>query len=186
MADVLFRSVKSIPLLSRLKTFLYRRAIGKYRSTNISKVSENHFKKIRTVGILFDANDTKGREAVIGYRQQLQESGITVSLFGYFNSKVDGITFPFDFIDIRDLSFAYLPEGDRVRQFISTPFDVLINLDTQMHKPMSYMAAASRALFKIGPAQGDHNHYDLMIATEGNDIALYIEQIRSVFNKIEG
>jgi hypothetical protein len=120
------------------------------------------------------------------YRSRLQHTGITVTLFGYFNSKVEGITFPFDFIDLDNLSFAYLPEGEAVRKFIATPFDVLINLDTEMYKPISYIAAASHALFKIGPAEGDHNHYDLMVTTHGKDVNQYIEQIRSVFNRIEG
>jgi hypothetical protein len=69
---------------------------------------------------------------------------------------------------------------------MATPFDVLINLDTEMYRPVSYIAAASQALFKIGPAEGNHDHYDLMIATHGKDVNEYIEQIRSVFNKIEG
>ncbi len=173
-------------LTRRLKTFLYDRAIGKYRETNLNHVRENHFSSIRSIGILFEATDSADREVVLAFANQLRETGIEVWPLGYINSKVDGITFRFDFIDLNQLSFAWLPKGDHVTKFISTSFDVLINLDTEMHKPLNYIAAASKALFKIGPAQGDHKHYDLMVEMPEKDVSRYIQQIRNVFNRIQG
>jgi len=175
-----------MPLIWRLKNFLFNRAIGKYRETNLSHVSDDHFSAIQSIAIIFEATDATDREVVLAFANELNETGFDVWPLGFINSKVDGITFRFDFIDLNQLSFAWIPKGEHITKFISKPFDVLINLDTSMHKPLNYIAAASKALFKIGPAQGDHNHYDLMVEMHEKDVGLYIHQIRSTFNKIQG
>jgi hypothetical protein len=173
-------------LLSNLRKFIYDRALRKYRSTNLQKVSDHHFSNIKSVGIVFDANEAQDREAVMAYVQRLQNSGMDVWPFGFFHTKIDGVTFPFDFIDITELSFAKLPKGERIREFIQMPFDVLINLDTRLYPPINYICAASQALFKIGPAHGNPEHYDLMIETHEQHLNKYIEDIRKTFKKISG
>lgn len=165
---------------------MHDRAMAKFRTTNLNKVPDNHFSEIKSVGIAFLASDAKDREEVLKYADYLKKTGFDVETFGFFNSKIKDITFPFKFIDLTNLSFAYLPLGEQVIEFINKPFDVLINLDTASHKPLNYIAAASKALFKIGPAHGNHAHYDLMIEMHEHDLARYIQDIRTTFNKIQG
>lgn len=173
-------------LLLDLRDFLYRRALRKFKDTNLSKAPDNHFGQIRKVGIIFDANEAKDREAVMAYADRLRKTGINVWIFGYFNTKIEDITFPFDFIDTTSLSFAHLPKGEKIRDFIGTKFDVLINLDTAQYPAVGYIAAASQALFKIGPANGNPAHYDLMVESSSQDLRKYIDDIRTIVNKISG
>jgi hypothetical protein len=173
-------------MMLRLKDFLHNRIVGRYHETNLEKAPADHFSSIRSVGILFDAADSRDRDIVLDYAEQLRSQGIQVWPLGYFNSKVEGITFKFDFIDLTKLSFAFIPKGERVKEFIAKPFDLLVNLDSSLHKPLNYIAAASKALFKIGPANGNHQHYDLMIEMQEQDISKYIQEIRKTFNKISG
>jgi hypothetical protein len=175
-----------MPLLSNFRKFLYQRAVRKYKSTNLEQVPDRHFVNIKSVGIVFDANEAKDREAVMAYVERLQNSGMEVWPFGFFDTKIVGVTFPFDFIDVTHLSFAQLPKGDRIREFIQAPFDVLINLDNLLYPPINYICAASQALFKIGPAHGNPDHYDLMIETHEKSLNKYIEEIRKTFKKISG
>jgi hypothetical protein len=186
MSEIAIRTRTAMPVIARLKKFLYQRAIRRYRSTNLNKVPENHFSVIRSVGILFDASQAHDREVILAYAERLRGSGIKVSLCGFFNSKVEGITFPFDFIDLKSVSFAGLPRGEHVEKFIEAPFDVLINLDMSLHRPLNYIAAASKALFKIGPAEGDQRHYDLLIGIPDRNMEKFIHEIRTTFNKIQG
>ena len=186
MPAVSLQSIVSMPVISRLKTFLHNRALARYPGTNLNMLPENHFSSIKSVGILFEAMDAKDREVVLGYAELLKKMGMDVSPLGFFNSKIKDITFPFDFIDLNNITFAFLPEGEKISKFIATPFDVLINLDTSSHRPLNYIAAASKALFKIGPAHGNHTHYDLMIEMHEKDLARYIQDIRTTFNKIQG
>jgi hypothetical protein len=175
-----------MPLISRFKVFLYYRALNKFRSTHLSKVKPDHFSKIRRIAIVFDPQNAEHRNVIKEYKHTLEEAGIQVSLFGYLDTKNPGITFDFPCIDQNSLSFAWIPKGQLVADFISTPFDVLINLDQAQHKPVNYICAASQAFFKIGPARGDSRHYDLMIDMQGNDIRRYLDEMRIIFNKIVG
>lgn len=175
-----------MPLISRLKTFMHDRAMARFRTTNLNKVPDNHFSAIKSVGIVFVATDTKDREVVLKYVEYLKKTGIDVDILGFFDAKIKDVTFPFKFFDLTNLSFAFLPQGEQVSAFVHRQFDVLINLDTATHRPLNYIAAASRALFKIGPAHGNHAHYDLMIEMHQHDLARYIQDIRTTFNKIQG
>lgn len=186
MPEVAIQRVRTMPLFSRLKSFLYQRAVNKFHSTNLAKAPAGLFSSIKSVGVLFDATHASDRELILGYANDLRAKGISVSLLGYFAAKIEGVDFKFDYIDLKNLSFAYIPHGEQVRTFINAPFDVLINLDSSMQKPLNYIAAASKALFKIGPAEGDHRHYDLMVTAPDKDLNTYIQHIKSTFNKIQG
>lgn len=169
---------------TKLQNFLHERAMRKYRETNLNGAREDLFTQISHVGILFDANESQDRDAVLDYAERLRAEGIKVWLFGYFNSKIEGVTFKFDYIDLSQLNFSFLPKGEKIKAFIETPFDLLINLDTSVHAPLNYVAAASKAQFKIGPSKGNAMHYDLMIESREKELGKYIDQIRMIFNKI--
>jgi hypothetical protein len=186
MPAVSIHAKASMSPFTRLKKFLFNRRIGKYHQTNLSRVPENHFSAINSVGIIFDATDSKVSSIVLAFVDQLRKKEFEVWPFGFFNSRNPGTPVTFDFIDLKQLSFAWIPEGERIQKFIDTPFDVLINLDTSAHRPLNYIAAASKALFKIGPAHGNHAHYDLMVEMHGSDLERYIQEIRTTFNKIQG
>ncbi|HLF65135.1 MAG TPA: hypothetical protein VI603_15330, partial [Saprospiraceae bacterium] len=96
-----------MPVISRLKTFLHNRALARYHGTNLNMLPENHFSSIKSVGILFEAMDAKDREVVLGYAELLKKMGMDVWPFGFFNSKIKDITFPFDFIDLNNITFAF-------------------------------------------------------------------------------
>lgn len=173
-------------VLNKLKDFLYRQSLRKYRSTNLAKASPGHFKNIRSVGIIFDAMEARDRDVVLDYARTLKEGGIAVDILGYFNTKIEGPSFKVPYFDIRGLNFAGIPTGEHVHTFIQKPFDVLINLDQSDHKAINYVCAASQAIFKCGPAHGNPAHYDLMVAMQGGDLKAYLDQIRITFNKISG
>jgi hypothetical protein len=186
MPEISTQPVNVMTLISRLKSLLYSRTLQKFHATNLNKVPVDHFSAIRTVGILLDASDSRHCRIIRDYQQKLTGMGVTSQLLGYYNSRVVDDPPDFPFFTAQQLSFAYIPKAGVADEFINTPFDVLINLDMKMHKPLSYIAAASKALFKIGPANGDHRHYDLMIHTPDGDLEKYLEEIRATFNKIQG
>lgn len=186
MHDLIAQPRTDMALVLKIKDFLFKRALRKYKSTNLNHAPADLFAQIKTVGILFDAAEAKNREVILDYAGKLNSSGITTQLLGFIPSKVNGVSFSFDFIDVKNLSFSGIPQGQAIDNFINNRFDLLINLDTSMHKPLTYIAVASKAFFKIGPAHGEHHHYDLMISMQGNDIATYIQEIRTTFNKILG
>ena len=62
---------------------------------------------------------------------------------------------------------------------------MLVNLDYRQLKPITYIAAASKALFKVCPANGNQAHYDLMVDLGDNySTKEMIAEFRKTFRMI--
>ncbi|MDX1476970.1 MAG: hypothetical protein R3301_04660 [Saprospiraceae bacterium] len=170
-------------MLEKIGQFVYQRALNRYRSTNLHKIGPGHFENIQTVGIIFAATDQATHRTILGFRNDLQHRDKQVQLLGYYPIDDEVDPQPFAYFTRKHLNFAELPKSDIVKQFVARPFDVLINLDPLNHKPVAYICAASKALFKIGPGGSDPRHFDLMIdMKESFDLKRYIKDIRHTFN----
>lgn len=174
-----------MPYLDSLRKFLFKRRLKAFKTTNLHKVQEGHFKKIANIGVLFDATELDVRERIIQFAERQKEGGRRVKMLGFFNKKIDGISFSFPYFSLKDLNFAYIPKSREISDFVSEPFDVLICLDLQLRDPILYVSAASKAYFKIGPGSADSRFFDLMIETNSQDsLEEYIQTVKDTFNKI--
>lgn len=172
-------------MLTGLKQILYNRKLKRYKTTNLHKIPSDHFDNISSVGILFDAILEKDQKSVLRFQEKLKKSGKDVHVLGYFDQKEEPGPQSFSYFNAEAVGFAMTPSSDVAKQFTENPFDVFINLDFQLHAPTNYISAASRALFKIGPACGNSNHYDLMIDLgEDYKVNEFISEMQRVFNLI--
>ncbi len=172
-------------MLTRLKQILYDQKLKRYRTTNLHLLPDNHFQNIRQVGVLFDATSEKDHKSVLRFRTQLKDKGLDVHLLGFFNQKEEPGPRDFSYFNIEGVGFAMTPSSDVAKQFIERAFDVLINLDYNGNVTLNFISAASRALFKIGPATGNPKHYDLMIDLgENYQMKQLITEIQRNFNLI--
>lgn len=172
-------------MLTRIKQILYNIKLKRYRSTNLHLLPDDHFQNINSIGLVFDATPEKDHKSVIKFQKRLKAEGRDVQLLGFFNQKEEPGPQPFSYFNTEGVGFALTPKSDIAKQFIEHPFDVLINLDYNCNTTINYICAASRALFKIGPASGNPNHFDLMIDL-GKDYQMhhFIREIRSTFKLI--
>ena len=171
-------------MIERLKQKLFERAINRFDSTNLEQINSRHFDEIGSVGIIFEASNPAACETVMKFRHDLIHREKEVQILGFFNQKQVLVAMPFNYFTLEHLNFALVPKGDIVRQFIAQQFDVLINLDHESCQPLNYIAAASNAMFKIGPASGNYKHYDLMIDMPKFELQAFIQEIRHTFNQI--
>ena len=175
------------PMLTRFRELLHKNKLRRFKTTNLDRIPSGHFNAIRRIGVLFYAGDPKEIEPVLRFRDKLKARNIDVDLVGYYDTKEELEPQPFSYFNESALNFAMIPNSDIVRQFIQQPLDVLVNLDHQLHKPVAYVAAASQALFKAGPATGNHDHYDLMIDLgENYNTQDMIAEFRKTFRLING
>jgi len=157
----------------------------RYRATNLHLLPDNHFQNISTVGILFDATYENDHKSIVKFKNSLQADGMEVHTLGFFNNKEEPGPQPFNYFNLEGVGFSMTPKSDVAKQFIGHPFDVLINLDYKGNSTINYVSAASRALFKIGPATGNPNHFDLMIDLgDSYQIGKLIREITRNFNLI--
>jgi hypothetical protein len=157
----------------------------RYRSTNLHMLPDDHFENIHTIGILFDATPQEDHKSILKFKKRLISNGKDVDILGFFNHKEEIGAQSFSYFNTEGVGFSMTPKSDVAKQFIEHPFDILINLDFKGNMTINYISAASRALFKIGPATGNYDHYDLMIDLgEDYQVARLIREIRHNFNLI--
>ena len=125
------------------------------------------FAKSKTVGIIFDTNENQ--KAILSFAERLKNQGKIVYLLGFVDKKIKNGNFPFKFFSKNDLNFFLIPAGKEVEQFTDRELDILINLSLKKVAALDYIAAFSKAKFRVGPVISQTHSYDLMIDTSKNN-----------------
>jgi len=171
-------------MLSKIRSYLYNRKLQRLGGTNLHKTRAGHFSALKSVGCVFDASETEVYKSIEKFAKELRKSGKEVDILGFYNQKNVPDVSPFRFFTTEHLSMAMIPSKSEIAtQFMTKPFDLLINFSSTPHPPVSYLCAASHALFKVGPSTANINHYDLIIdLPAGFDVDRYINELRRTLN----
>lgn len=118
--------------------------------------------------ILYDANAPDEIELIHKYIQYLKDMGKKVTSLGFYNQKELSASLNSSlnsvFLTRKQISWLGIPQSDAVSNLMKTDFDVLINLVVKDVFPLTFVAAKSKALFKIGKFNLKYqNYYDFMI-----------------------
>lgn len=137
----------------------------------------------RKIGILFNASREEHFDHVLDFHKFLKEKGINTHVFGYVNAKElpDKYLFKKDFyfFQKKDLNWYYRPVSEDAKRFVSSNFDILIDLNMEQNFPSQFLVALSHAHLKVGRFTDKEDYYDLMIHIEkGKKIDFFIEQVK--------
>lgn len=144
-----------------------------------------------SVGMLFTVTDEAHFKRIKGYTRGFREEGIkNVKALGFFPGKelphwvTPGIDF--DFFTAKELSWFSKPQSTVVKNFVQTPFDVLIDTDTEHLFPLDWVLRTSQAHLKAGrQVAGREELYDLMIALPKDaPLASLMQQVRHYLTEI--
>ncbi|GIV34032.1 MAG: hypothetical protein KatS3mg031_1567 [Chitinophagales bacterium] len=130
--------------------------------------------------ILFDASQPEHVQPVKNFFQKLRSEDKHVRLFAYLNQERKGTTsLPFPYMTRKNISWLFIPKHPLASEIMESRVDILISLCTEECLPLEYMAALSRATFRVGRYEADKSDcYDLMIETgTTKDIQHLIAQI---------
>ncbi len=123
-----------------------------------------------SIGIIYNATEYVSFEIIRNLVKDLTHESKKVTVLGYVDSKnlIDNYLYRkgFDFFSKNELNWYYKPVSPLVDQFISEPFDLLINLSLDDHYPIRYITSLSAARFKTGRYTTDDMCLDLMIDIE--------------------
>ena len=132
--------------MSLIKDLKYK--VGSYflntESDSDRKIQTRNFELSTSIGILFKDETESDFILVKQYRKHLQsEFGIqNVDALGWIDSKTlpDYATIQrgFSFINRNSINWYYKPFGDDYKEFISTPFDILIDLTFDAIIPLRF------------------------------------------------
>jgi len=125
-----------------------------------------------TIGILFDASETEDYELVRKYVNYLKELKKKPKAIGFFSTKeIPQTTYAkleFDYFSHKDVMWNGKPTGVAISNFINEEYDILIDLNIYDRFPLHYIAACSRARFKVGKrAPGTDAFLDMTIESGG-------------------
>ncbi len=140
-------------------------------------------------GLLLDASQPDDRTTVLQFVEQLRRDGHRVRMLGFVEGKGEGLSISFDVFSSSDLTrFSKIPRSSLAEAFMDQPFDVLINMSIKTnHKPLEYISAVSRAVFRIGPWYPDqqNNPYDLCVdAGSSATLKQWIHELMHTLQKI--
>jgi hypothetical protein len=152
------------------------------------------FANFRSVGILFDATNAEDFELVKRYVVYLREHRKKVKVLGYFSTKeIPALTYSkleYDFFTSKELTWYGKPVAVAAQNFAAEEFDLLMDLNIHDHFPLHYLAAKSKAAFKVGKfKEEDTPVYDMMIDSDNTKTLKYflrqVDIYISMLNKQE-
>lgn len=160
----------------------------------VRKPSQFSFDNVKTVGIIFDATNAEDFDIVKRYVVYLREHQKKVKVMGFFSKKeIPALTYSkleYDFFTIKELNWMGTPNSVVIRNFIHEEYDLLIDLNIHDHFPLKYIAALSKAAFKVGKFnENDIEIYDMMIDADNTKTVKYflrqIDTYITMLNKTE-
>ncbi len=177
-------------LINRLRTRFHQRFLEKEIPLHHVSRGSVFLETAKSVGLLFDATSPLDTKVVLDFEYKLKQQGKKVKLLGYFGQKLKEEKFEFDIFTKKQLDWALRPKEKVALDFAKQPFDLLINLSKRSVLPLDYLAARSKARYRVGPYTERTSCYDLMIEPNKEsglkdflgEVLHYLEKMQPAFN----
>ncbi len=173
------------PRLAWAKGLVRRRLRKTYRNKKFNNLRNAH-----KIGIVWDGSNLESFRDLTAFFQLMTGKGIQVDILCYY----PGTVLPDEYTALRhlscfkrsDLSFFYLPKSEEISDFISTPYEILIDINFNNRFPLYYITALSKAEFKIGKGGSiKQEALDMSIELDDkNNISFYLEQVQHYLEMI--
>jgi uncharacterized protein DUF6913 len=159
---------------TRIHYHLLKKELPRHKVRRCSMILDD----ARIIGVLFDASELEQKQAVLDFAGHLREEGKSVSLLAFVDRSLKGENQPFHTFSKKNLDWALRPKTSVVTDFLEKPFDLLLVFSQKEIVPVEYIAATSKARFRVGMASEKTYCYDLMIDTpkEGG-LRAFIDQV---------
>jgi hypothetical protein len=167
------------------KTLLRTRIKRTFRNKKFNSLRNAH-----KIGIVWDGDFVSNFQHITDLYQRLQARGIQVDIVCYYPGKI----LPDEYTALRyltcikrsDLNFFYIPDKDDINDFISTPYEILIDINFRNQFPLLYISGLSKAEFKIGAGGTiESNILDMTLEIpDKENIEFYLQQVEHYLNMI--
>lgn len=164
-------------ILKGLKRNAIKKSVEAYlggreaRSQNISN--------LKTLAVLIDATQSINIVSLLKLANELGVKSEELKVIGYKEDQKEIIDDK-DTAYYNDKSFGVngAIKSKSLQDFVDKDFDVLINFYEKNSVELNYVAAASKAKFKVGFAEVDNRINDLIIGSTTNDANLFISELK--------
>lgn len=131
------------------------------RESRLNKRVKKHvdFKKVRTIGVLFLLEDEAKFKQLDLLAKKLSSAGKDVKMVGLFMDRIVPNFFfqklKIDLLTKKEINLLGFPKGEKIREFIEQPFDILLDFTEYEILPMDYILGLSKAGLKAGRYRGE-------------------------------
>lgn len=171
-----------VRIINTIKDYLWHRALKQKLTGRTDNRVSGSLITAREVFVIYDASEEYQNKVTEELFAELKSLDIKVKSVGYAKFKiVPHYCIPQltrQFICKKDLNLLGIPSQTFLNDYLDEEFDLLISLDMDQDPVFQYMAAVSRAKFKVGwndPA--NYPYYDFLIKSKQGDLAEYIRQM---------
>jgi len=150
-------------VISSLRKISGKKKLKKHKSSRQVPVP---FNKVRSVAILASAEDEKDIKEILKIKNHnffIDKELIVVCWLKQTKKKPHPVHSGILFVDRPDFDTNYLPGTKRVRDFCTTSFDLLLDLNLQYKFPMHALSVMSESKFKAGLMEKMNWHLPLKI-----------------------
>ncbi|MEE4116598.1 MAG: hypothetical protein V2I37_10535 [Marinilabiliaceae bacterium] len=143
----------------------------------------NNLKNAHKIGIIWDGSFIESFSVLSDFYKRMQINNIQVDIVCFHPNKI----LPDEYTALRylrcfkqsDLNYFFIPKAAEIDDFISTPYEILIDINLNNRFPLFYITSLSKAEFKIGAGNTiDSNSLDMTIELKDKtDIKYYLEQV---------
>ena len=143
----------------------------------------------KSITILFDATESECIKLVKTFVGKLSNGKEMVSALGFVDQNDKTFehmsSLHFDFFSNTELNWYGKPKGIVIDNFLSKDYDILIDLSLKKFYPLTYLAVASPAKFKVGRCRNDISVFDLSIDnSKKQNLPYLIDEIYYYLNLI--
>lgn len=150
----------------------------------------NNLGNSHKIGLVWDGSNTNDFKSIAGFYNDMLKLNIQTDIICYYPDNV----LPDEYTAIRylkcvkksDLNFWYIPQSADINEFINTPYEILIDVNTNYYFPAEYITVLSKAEFKVGPDSSPYrNMLDMTIKIEEEyETSYYIDQVKYYLDMI--
>ncbi|MBP2833914.1 hypothetical protein J8281_17085 [Aquimarina sp. U1-2] len=159
---------------------LKRNAIQKSIESHLEgrKISSVSISTLHTLAIIIDASYEINRSSLIRFAEDLGVSKDRLHILGYKgDNELEDDAY---ILHYNDKSFGVkgMVKSSSLLDFLKRDYDVLINFYEEDKLELNYVAAASKAKFKVGFSKVDHRINDLIIGASVHNPNLFMKELK--------
>lgn len=153
-----------------IKEIYANRKLDKLYSSKNRQVVFPNIDTARNIGVIWQPTQKEAFQYLKNYfnRKQIIFRGFCV---------FEEITNPHqdtNTLTVKDLDFWGLPKKEKVDEFLSIKFEILLNIAMENNLVLEYLTALSKAQFKVGSSPNKKNYFDMNINIGENTEPMYL------------
>ncbi|MGB1247768.1 MAG: DUF6913 domain-containing protein [Chitinophagales bacterium] len=151
-------------IINDIKNFFFQKDLqSKVRKLTSTRREMLNIEKAKTIGLVFNASKTENVMTITHFADALKNMNKKVLMLGYQNYKVKDQD-DHRLFNLNDVNWYGKPTTTKIIDFQEEKVDILICAYLDDCPPLEYIAATSKAKFRVGAFNKNKtSHYELMI-----------------------